>query len=166
MPVHPMMPINIVILALGTNLGDRLSNLRAAIAALPPTVTVFEQSYIYETLPWGVTDQPSFLNMVITGETHQKPQELLKNLKELETQLGRVPSTHYGPRKIDIDILFYDNLVFDSPELTLPHPHLHERAFVLVPLADLMPEQIHPVLGKTILQLLAEVDKTGVKRYG
>ena len=120
----------------------------------------------YETLPWGVADQPSFLNMVIIGETSQKPQELLKNLKELETHLGRIPSIHYGPRKIDIDILFYDNLIFDSPELTLPHPHMHERAFVLVPLADLMPEQIHPVLGKTIRQLLAEVDTTGVKRYG
>jgi 2-amino-4-hydroxy-6-hydroxymethyldihydropteridine diphosphokinase len=129
-------------------------------------VTVLEQSFVYETLPWGVTDQPSFLNMVIKGKTHQKPQELLKNLKELETQLGRIPSIQYGPRKIDIDILFYDNLIFDSPELTLPHPHLHERAFVLVPLADLAPERIHPVFGRTIRQLLAEVDTTGVKRYG
>jgi 2-amino-4-hydroxy-6-hydroxymethyldihydropteridine diphosphokinase len=166
MSVHPMMPTNIVTLALGTNLGDRPGNLRAAIAALAPTVKVLKQSFIYETLPWGVADQPSFLNMVITGETLQKPTELLKTLKELETQLGRIPSIHYGPRKIDIDILFFDNLIFDSPELTLPHPRLHERAFVLVPLADLIPDQIHPVLGKTIRQLLAEVDKTGVKRYG
>ena len=160
------MSTNIITLALGTNLGDRLGNLRAAIAALPPAVTVLEQSFVYETLPWGVTDQPSFLNMVIKGKTHQKPQELLKNLKELETQLGRIPSIQYGPRKIDIDILFYDNLIFDSPELTLPHPHLHERAFVLVPLADLAPERIHPVFGRTIRQLLAELDITGVKRYG
>jgi len=127
---------------------------------------VLEQSFVYETLPWGVTDRPSFLNMVIKGKTSQRPQELLKNLKELEMHLGRVPSIHYGPRKIDIDILFYDNLIFNSPELTLPHPHMHERAFVLVPLADLTPEQIHPVFGKTIRQLLAEVDTTGVKRYG
>ena len=160
------MSTSIVTLALGTNLGDRPGNLQAAIAALPPAVTVLEQSFVYETLPWGVTDQPSFLNMVIKGETRQKPQELLKKLKELETQLGRLPSIHYGPRKIDIDILFYDDLILDTPELTLPHPHLHERAFVLVPLADLAPEQIHPVLGKTIRQLLAEVDTTGVKRYG
>jgi 2-amino-4-hydroxy-6-hydroxymethyldihydropteridine diphosphokinase len=166
MSANPVMPTIIVTLALGTNLGDRPGNLRAAITALAPTVTVLMQSFIYETLPWGVTDQPSFLNMVISGETRQKPQELLKNLKELETQLGRVPSIHYGPRKIDIDILFYDNLIFESPELTLPHPRLHERAFVLVPLADLMPEQIHPLLGKTIRQLLAEMDTTGVKRYG
>jgi 2-amino-4-hydroxy-6-hydroxymethyldihydropteridine diphosphokinase len=166
MSVNPMMPTNVVTLALGTNLGDRPGNLRAAIAALAPTVKVLKQSFIFETLPWGVADQPSFLNMVITGETFQKPTELLKTLKELETQLGRIPSIHYGPRKIDIDILFFDNLIFDSPELTLPHPRLHERAFVLVPLADLIPDQIHPVLGKTIRQLLAEVDKTGVKRYG
>ena len=160
------MSTNIAFLALGTNLGDRPGNLLVAIAALPPAVTVLEKSFVYETLPWGVTDQPSFLNMVIKGETHQRPQELLKNLKQIETHLGRIPSIHYGPRKIDIDILFYDNLIFDSPELTLPHPHMHERAFVLVPLADLTPEQIHPVFGRTIRQLLAELDITGVKRYG
>ena len=160
------MSTNTVILALGTNLGDRPGNLQAAIAAIPPAVIVQKQSFIYETVPWGVIDQPSFLNMVILGKTLQKPQELLKNLKELETQLGRIPSIQYGPRKIDIDILFYNDLIFDSPELTLPHPHLHERAFVLVPLADLAAEKIHPVLGKTIRQLLAEVETTGVTRYG
>jgi len=160
------MSTNTVTLALGTNLGDRPGNLRAAIAALPPVVTVHEQSFVYETLPWGVIDQPSFLNMVVIGETGQRPQELLKSLKELETQLGRIPSIHYGPRKIDIDILFYDNLILETPHLTLPHPHLHERAFVLVPLAELTPELIHPLLGRTIRQLLAELDTTGVKRYG
>ncbi|HVM71285.1 MAG TPA: 2-amino-4-hydroxy-6-hydroxymethyldihydropteridine diphosphokinase [Anaerolineales bacterium] len=157
---------NGVMLALGTNLGDRPGNLRSAIAALPPAVTVQEQSFVYETLPWGVIDQPKFLNMVIRGETRLQPQELLKTLKALEISLGRTPSIHYGPRKIDIDILFYDALILDTPELTLPHPHLHERAFVLVPLADLAPEQIHPVLGRSIRALLAEVDTTGVERFG
>jgi 2-amino-4-hydroxy-6-hydroxymethyldihydropteridine diphosphokinase len=156
----------IIYLALGTNLGNRPGNLRAAIAALPPEVLVLESSPVYETPPWGVTDQPAFLNMVIKGETHLNPQKLLKHLKCLETRIGRLPSIRFGPRKIDIDVLFYDDLLLNTPELTLPHPSLHERAFVLVPLADLAPELVHPVLGKTIKQLLREVDTTGIKPYG
>ena len=155
-----------VYLAMGTNLGDRPGNLQNAIAGLPPVVTVLESSPVYETLPWGVTDQPAFLNMVIKAETHSEPLELLKQLKLLETRLGRLPSIRYGPRLIDIDLLFYDDLILNTAELTIPHPNLHERAFVLVPLLDLAPEFIHPVTGKTVRQLLAEVSATGVKRYG
>ena len=155
-----------VYLALGTNLGDCPGNLQNAIAGLPPVVTVLESSPVYETLPWGVTDQPAFLNMVIKAETHSEPLELLKQLKLLETRLGRLPSIRYGPRLIDIDLLFYDDLILNTAELTIPHPNLHERAFVLVPLSDLAPDFIHPVTGKTVRQLLAEVSATGVKRYG
>jgi 2-amino-4-hydroxy-6-hydroxymethyldihydropteridine diphosphokinase len=158
--------MSIVTLALGTNLGDRFGNLQAALAALPPVVSMLEQSPVYETPPWGVTDQPAFLNMVVKGKTRKDPQNLLKYLKHLEIQLGRLPSIRYGPRKIDIDLLFYDTLIVNTAELTIPHPSLHERAFVLVPLADLSPDFIHPVLGKTIRQLLAVVDTTGVERYG
>lgn len=157
---------SIVYLALGTNLGDRLANLQAALAAFPPVVTVLERSPIYETEPWGVTDQPGFLNMVIKGETRLSPRNLLKYLKLLEGRLGRLPSIRNGPRKIDIDILFYADVLLATPTLTIPHPGLHERAFVLVPLAHLAPGLVHPVFGKTILQLLAEVDTSGVKPYG
>lgn len=157
---------HLVYLALGTNLGERTANLKATVAALSPLIVVSQTSPVYETPPWGLTDQPAFLNMVLKGETTLPPQELLDRLKRLEIELGRVPGPHWGPRKIDLDILFYDEIVLTSPGLTIPHPHLHERAFVLVPLADLAPELVHPVLGKTIRQLLTEVDTTGVKRYG
>jgi 2-amino-4-hydroxy-6-hydroxymethyldihydropteridine diphosphokinase len=165
-PFEIFMAPNNIYLALGTNLGNRLRNLRAALAGLPPAVTVLETSPIYETQPWGVTDQPAFLNMVVKCETGRDSQELLVFLKGLETRLGRKPSFRYGPRKIDIDILFYGDLILSTPALTIPHPHLHERAFVLVPLADLAPELLHPLLGRTVRQLLAEVDATGVKRHG
>ena len=155
-----------IYLSLGTNLGDRLANLQAALAALPPSVNILHRSSIYETEPWGVANQPAFLNMVIQGETHLSPTELLSHLKRLEKDLGRLPSIRYGPRLIDIDILFYDELVLDSPELTIPHPHLHERAFVLVPLTDVAPGVLHPVLHETIHDLLTKVDTKGVRRYG
>lgn len=162
MSVKPAKPIY---LALGANLGDRTSNLRRAIEALPPLVKVLAESPIYETPPWGLADQPKFLNMVIEGETRLPPLELLHFLKQLERDLGRLPSVRYGPRLIDIDILFYDSLILDTPELALPHPHLHERAFVLVPLADLAPDLVHPTLGKPVSALLAVVDTKGIRRY-
>jgi 2-amino-4-hydroxy-6-hydroxymethyldihydropteridine diphosphokinase len=154
----------IVYLALGTNLGDRRANLQAALEALPPSVVVRRASPVYETPPWGMTDQPAFLNMVVEAETEQSPEELLAHLKHLETILGRTPSVRYGPRLIDMDILFYEDRVIDSPGLTIPHPSLHERAFVLVPLADLAPDLIHPLLGKTIRDLLTGVDASGIVR--
>jgi 2-amino-4-hydroxy-6-hydroxymethyldihydropteridine diphosphokinase len=155
-----------IYLALGTNLGNRLVNLRTAVAALTPAVTVLAESPVYETPPWGVIDQPDFLNMVLNGKTHLAPPALLAHLKHLETQLGRAPSIRYGPRLIDVDILFYDDLVLNTSELTIPHPRLHERAFVLVPLADLAPDFVHPAFGKPVRELLTAVDTTGVKRYG
>ncbi len=152
-------------LALGSNIGDRAANFQAAIAALPRSVTVLAQSPVYETPPWGFTDQPPFLNMALKGETTLGPLELLKQLKILETRLGRLPAVRWGPRLIDIDILFYADLVLDIQGLVIPHPRLQERAFVLVPLADLDPDFVHPVLCKSIRELLGLVDATGVKRY-
>jgi len=157
--------MSIALLALGANLGNRLANLQAALAALPPAVTVLAQSPVYETPPWGVTDQPAFLNMAVKVETRQTPEELLHYLKTLESTLGRQPSVRYGPRLIDIDILFYDNLIVNLPNLTIPHPRLHERAFVLVPLADLEPAFVHPGLGLPVSALLAAVDTKGIVRH-
>src|SRR5450759_1271407 len=158
-------PPSTIYLALGSNLGDRSSNLRAAIAALPPAVRVLMESPVYETLPWGYTDQPAFLNMVLKGETSLGPVELLEGLKKLETSLGRQPSVPWGPRLIDMDILFYADLVLSIQGLEIPHPHLHERAFVLVPLADLAPDLLHPVFCKSVRELLEGLDQSGVNRY-
>ena len=151
-----------IYLSLGTNLGDRLANLRAALKGLPPKVIVRAESKIYETPAWGFEDQPAFLNMAIRGGTDLEPEPLLMYLKQLETRLGRRPSFHWGPRLIDIDLLFYEALVLDTPLLVIPHPRLHERAFVLVPLADIAPDLIHPALGKRVRQLLEGMDKTGI----
>lgn len=153
----------ITYLALGTNLGDRLANLRAALDAFPPDIVVRARSRIYETPAWGYEEQPSFLNMVVEAETELAPADLLARLKDLERDLGRTPTFRWGPRLIDIDILFYDAITLDSPDLTIPHPHLHERAFVLVPLSDVAPDLVHPGLGRSIAQLLGTLDTSGIR---
>ena len=147
-----------VYLGLGSNLGDRLANLQAVGAAFAPHGRILAASPVYETAPWGYTDQPAFLNQVLEVETDLAPAELMAALQRLEVDLGRVASFRYGPRRIDVDILLYDNLVLETPDLLIPHPRLAERAFVLVPLADLAPELRHPTLDKTIRDLLSGVD--------
>ena len=156
---------HIVYLALGSNLVDRLANLKQAIGALSPQIEVKAKSRVYETPPWGYTDQPAFLNQVIKGDTYVEPTALLKHLKRLEVALGRVPSFQNGPRLIDIDILFYDELVRDAPPLILPHPSLHERGFVLLPLNDIAPALVHPIIGKTVSEMLASSDTSGITVY-
>jgi len=151
-----------VYLALGTNLGDRMLNLAHALTLLPPAVKLLRCSRVYETLPWGYLDQPDFLNMVIEGETELEPLQLLEQLKFLEEKIGREKSVRYGPRLIDLDILFSDDLQLHSERLDIPHPRLAERAFVLVPLADLAPDLEYPVTHETIRELLAKVDRSGI----
>jgi 2-amino-4-hydroxy-6-hydroxymethyldihydropteridine diphosphokinase len=156
---------HIVYLALGSNMGNRLANLNAATYSLTPQMSVKKKSSIYETPPWGFEDQAPFLNQVLMAESYLEPEALLGHLKRLETVLGRVPSFENGPRLIDIDILFLDDLILNETSITIPHPHLHERAFVLVPLAEVAPDLVHPGLHKSVSQLLAGVDRSGIKLF-
>ena len=156
--------MSIAYLGLGTNLGDRKENLRKAIEAIALKMDIYQQSSLYETAAWGYTDQPDFLNQVVQVETDLTPLRLLNFLKRTEVELGRVENFRYGPRQIDLDILFFDDLVKNTSRLQIPHPRLAERAFVLVPLNEIEPGLVHPELGKTVAQLLAELpDKAGVK---
>jgi len=145
----------VVYLGLGSNLGDRESNLREAIRRLDEAgARVLALSPLYETAPVGYLDQPDFLNAVCRAETDLPPRDLLRVVKDIEAAMGRQPSFRNAPRPIDIDILFYDDLVLNTPDLVIPHPCLAERAFVLAPLADLAPNLCHPVLGHTVEALL------------
>jgi 2-amino-4-hydroxy-6-hydroxymethyldihydropteridine diphosphokinase len=149
--------MHVTYLGLGSNIGDRLQNLQAAINALEPEVHPVECSPVYETPPWGFLDQPNFLNQVVKAETELSPGELLRYLKEIEKDLGRQDSFLNGPRKIDLDIIFFDDAVIESPPITIPHPRMDDRGFVLLPLADLAPEFKHPVLDLSVQDMLAQV---------
>ena len=157
---------HIVYLSLGTNLGNRASNLKQAISLLPPQMTVKAKSKVYETPPWGYTEQDNFLNQAVKATTYLEPELLLKHIKRLETAMGRKASFRHGPRLIDIDILLYDDLILDTPQLTIPHPHMHERGFVLLPMMDIAPDLIHPVVKKSIRELTAVGNASGIEEYG
>ena len=154
-----------VFLGLGSNLGDRQNNLNLAIDFLKERIKIEKASPVYDTAPVGNTNQPRFLNMVLQVSTRLPANTLLFMVKGIEAKLGRVPID--TPRPIDIDILFYDDQVINTPpQLIIPHPRLAERAFVLMPLADIAPDFIHPVSKKTVRQMLSEVEgKEGVKLF-
>lgn len=154
---------NTVFLGLGSNVGDRSDVLRKAVAGISqlPCTTVGRCSSIYETEPWGDSDQAAFLNCALEITTCLDPTGLLTRLKDLEIQLGRVPTRKYGPRVLDIDILVYGSLVLETEELRIPHPMLGQRRFVLVPLAELCGEGRCPRDGRSFNALLAACDDTG-----
>ncbi len=144
-------------IGIGSNLGNREENCGRAIALLiEHGVTVTKRSSMIETEPWGVEDQPKFINMAVEIETSLTPEELLTFLKRTETDIGRQPGLRWGPRMIDLDILLYDDLVLKTPDLEIPHPRIAERDFVLKPLAEIAPDKVHPVLRGTIKALFLQ----------
>jgi 2-amino-4-hydroxy-6-hydroxymethyldihydropteridine diphosphokinase len=149
-----------IIIALGTNIGDRAANLETALAGLAVFVSEVERSPIYESAPKYVTDQPRFLNMVARGQTTLSASALLAALKALETDMGREPSVRNGPRLIDLDIVYYGAAIIDTPALTVPHPRLREREFVLRPVVDIDPERYDPVTGERVQDMLAALGNT------
>lgn len=158
--------MSVIYLGLGSNLGDRESNLAKALDLLSQKVKLEKISSIYETEPVGYSDQPWFLNLVCAGVTGLEPDDLLFCVKEIEGKLGRVSSFPNAPRPVDIDILFYDRLIIKTERLIIPHPRIEERAFVMIPLSEIAPKFVHPSRGKTIQELLSEmVDLHKVRRW-
>lgn len=155
-----------VFLGLGSNLGDREANIREALDRLSRDehVTIKRLSSIYETAPQGRFDQPDFLNAVVLIETDLDPIDLLDMILLTESEIGRVRAEHWGPRLIDIDILLFDNVVMNATDLTIPHPRMMERAFVMVPLAEIAPDLRLPG-GKTTSEMAEQLAGQGVRRF-
>lgn len=153
-----------VFLGLGANLGDTKGSLGRALQRLGADLRITAVSSLYDTAPVGYADQPRFVNLVCAAETSLEPWALLRFVKSVEHNLGRTPSTRYGPRAIDIDILLYDDVVVTLPELTIPHARLHERAFVLAPLAELAPQLVVPGFRRTVIDLWRALPEQDVRR--
>lgn len=155
-------------LSLGSNLGDRIANIRACISRLASAGRVTKVSSFYETEPMELREQPWFVNSVVELETQLGPEELLAAIRKAEAELGRTREIHKGPRTIDIDILLIESEVIEEPDLQIPHPALHKRRFVLEPLVEIAPDVCHPVLEKTVRELLQDLrlENQEVRRLG
>lgn len=156
--------MNRVFVALGSNLEPREERLRSAVRLLRTIGEVARTSAVYETKPIGEVHQPDFLNAVAELHTDLEPAVLLATLKDFEQKLGRKERPRWHEREIDFDILFYNDIVLVSPELTIPHPEMHHRAFVLAPIADLDAKFVHPLLHETIQVLLEAADVSGLQK--
>lgn len=159
--------MNDVYLLTGGNIGNRLSNLKQASELIENKIgTIFKRSHVYETAAWGITNQDSFLNQVMLVSTTLNAEDLLQSILSIEQQLGRRRFEKMGPRTIDIDILFYNHEIISTPNLSVPHPQIANRRFVLTPLNEIAPAFVHPVIKKTIRNLLEECpDQLDVKKY-
>ena len=155
---------NLVYLSLGTNLGSRHNNLQDAVDALGKVAAIEAISPIYETAPWGLTDQPTFLNICLKAKTLLDPEALLITCQEIERQFGRVQLVKWGPRLIDIDLIYFNDQIVDDDNLIVPHPQIDQRAFVLAPLADIAKDFIDPESRLTVSTMLDKIDASGVVR--
>ena len=160
-------PPRLVYLSLGANLGDRAGTIARAVKLIAASdgVRLIRVSGLYATEPVGYEDQPEFLNNAVALETTRSPQRLLARLRAIERALGRRPRAKWHEREIDIDILLFGDLELSGAELTVPHPQMHLRAFVLVPLAEIAPDAVHPVLHRRISELATAISTTGVRPW-
>lgn len=152
---------------MGSNVGAREANLRAAVLLLEEQIDVDAVSSVWSTQPYGVVNQPDFLNIAVAGRSDLDPHDLLWVAKQIEREVGRTPTYRWGPRILDVDIVLYGDLIVDDPDLSIPHREMAGRAFVLAALAEIAPDAIHPVTGKTIQCLLDSLDQpAAVERLG
>lgn len=152
------------VISIGANIGERKNNIRSAILKMGGSGIVINCSKPYRTRPYGKTDQPCFINMAVTLRTGLEPVELLNSLQKIENELGRIRTVRWGERTIDLDIIFYDSLVMSEGRLSIPHPDMQNRCFVLRPLLDICPEFVHPVLKKTVAEMYDELQLRAVFR--
>jgi 2-amino-4-hydroxy-6-hydroxymethyldihydropteridine diphosphokinase len=155
--------MNRAVLGLGSNLGDRKKNLEQAAVLLADNGSLLlKESSVYETEPWGNKDQPVFYNQVVEIETTYNASALMTLILEIEKQMGRIRKEKWEPRVIDIDILFFNDEIISTENLTVPHPHLHERKFVLIPLKEILPNYIHPVFKKTVSEIFNQLKESSI----
>ncbi len=145
-------------IAIGTNLGDRKRNIELAVKKMEANqIAVIKKSPVYSTMPYGYKNQPMFLNCVVEAQTDMSVEELLHTLQKIEKEMGRTKKIHWSPRIIDLDIIFFDSDIINKPDLQIPHPDMQNRDFVLKPLKDIAPDFVHPVLRKTVKELLEQL---------